>query len=773
MTNNRNLKFSGALFLINLLLLAYLGFLLLNLYRSHDRIQGAILEQQQHVTEKRALALESYLMDRSEDMIDLSEKQPLLVYFENLSLGMSLEYGLGASQHELQLSIDRYRSRKKLDGGPLYRRIMFITADGKMLVDSHDDTAAPVDHKQIARYRSVRTTGVRQYIAPAISPAKSAHLVLVSPFRFKDQFAGHILAWVPLNGLYDHFIGALNGKNDLRNSLGVLHDQKQFLTISPVLEKSKIHPAMLPAAATLNTGQQTFQLTSADTGATFTVVAVTVPVLQSQLFITMFAPLDLELQVSPRQLVLTTAAIGLLILVGAVVLIRSDTSNQLVAARLEEACLREESIAEQNRLLNITAAELKESRERLSLALDGADLGLWDWHLPGGTVNYNEQWAAMLGYQMNDLEPSVATWEALVHPDDMPLVQQVLRQHLDGQLPFYETEHRCKTKDGNWNWILDRGRVVEKDASGKPVRMAGTHLDINDRKLAEEKLLLLNEELEQRVQEEVAKNRDKDAFMLQQDKMASIGQLAAGVAHEINNPMGFIISNLGTLREYTGSILGFIEECDLLLTDTHELKQQFEKLYASHDLQFITTDIGDLLQESLEGADRVKHIVLDLKDFARVDDATVKATDLNQCVNSTINIVRNEIKYVAELNLDLGSIPPVMCNPQQINQVITNLLVNAAQAIEGHGSVAVTTRFDSRYVVLTVSDTGKGMSSETVKRIFEPFFTTKPVGQGTGLGLTISYDMVRKNGGEISVESELGKGTTFTVKLPVQIGEEA
>ena len=768
----RNYRFRGALFLINLLLLAYLGFLLLNLYRSHDRIQGAVLEQQQHVTEKRAVALESYLLDRSEDMIDLSEKQQLLAYFENLSLGMSLEYGLGASLDELQRAFDRYRSRKKLDGGTLYSRIMFVTADGKVLVDSHDGSSRPLDRKLLSGYRSARTSGVRQYIAPARSSSEPAQLVLACPFRFKDQFAGHILAWIPFNELYNHFIGSVSSKNDLRNSLGVLHDRKQFLASPAATDSYRIRSSMLPAATALKPGQQTFQFSSPDSGTSFSAVAVTVPVLQSRLFITMFAPLDLELQVSPRQLVVTTAAIGLLILVGAVVLIRSDTSSRLAAARLEEARLREEAIAEQNRLLTITAAELKESRERLSLALEGAELGLWDWHLPSGSVSYNEQWAAMLGYRLDELEPSVSVWESLVHPDDMPLVQQVLQHHLEGLSSFYETEHRCRTKDGRWYWILDRGRVVERDAAGNPIRMAGTHLDINDRKLAEERLLLLNEELEQRVQEELAKNREKDAFMLQQDKMASIGQLAAGVAHEINNPMGFIISNLGTLREYTGSMKNFIAECDTLLAGKNELKQQFDALYARHDLHFITNDIGDLLQESLEGADRVKHIVLDLKDFARVDDATVKATDLNQCVNSTVNIVRNELKYVAQLNLELGAIPKVMCNPQQINQVITNLLVNAAQAIEGHGSLTVTTLFDAGSVVLKVADTGKGMSPETVKRIFEPFFTTKPVGQGTGLGLTISYDMVRKNGGEISVESEPGKGTTFTVRLPAQTSEE-
>jgi signal transduction histidine kinase len=283
----------------------------------------------------------------------------------------------------------------------------------------------------------------------------------------------------------------------------------------------------------------------------------------------------------------------------------------------------------------------------------------------------------------------------------------------------------------------------------------------------------LNRTLEQRVHEELSKNREKDAYMLQQDKMASIGQLAAGVAHEINNPMGFIISNLGTLREYSEALTSYIEQTEQLVQADAAQAEQLKRVKESLDLAFILNDMGPLLHESLEGADRVKLIVHDLKDFARLDEATVKETDLNQCVRSTVNIVRNELKYVAKLDLQLGTLPLVLCNPQQINQVITNLLVNAAQAIEGQGCISITTRHEDGQVVLIVTDTGKGMSPEVLKRIFEPFFTTKPVGQGTGLGLTISYDMVRKNGGDISVESEPGKGTSFIVRLPTRKTEEA
>ena len=284
-------------------------------------------------------------------------------------------------------------------------------------------------------------------------------------------------------------------------------------------------------------------------------------------------------------------------------------------------------------------------------------------------------------------------------------------------------------------------------------------------------LAKMNSELENRVQEEVRKNREKDSRMLHQDKLAAIGQLAAGVAHEINNPMGFIMSNLATLKKYNDVEQRYLNALEDALKGCcpEERRKPLEELRRDLDIPFILEDIPPLISESQEGAERVKRIVLDLKDFAHIDEENMEEADLNQCVQSTANIVRNEIKYVADLDLQLNEIPLVVCNPQQINQVIANLLVNAGQAMENHGVITVTTRQEEEEVVLTISDTGRGMTEEVRKRIFEPFFTTKDIGKGTGLGLSIVYDIIKKHDGEITLESELGKGTTFTIRLPIKI----
>ncbi len=258
--------------------------------------------------------------------------------------------------------------------------------------------------------------------------------------------------------------------------------------------------------------------------------------------------------------------------------------------------------------------------------------------------------------------------------------------------------------------------------------------------------------------------------LLQQEKMASIGQLAAGVAHEINNPAGYILSNLGSLGKYVTRLTEFIE-FQVEIIEQHHDAEAVEQLLEQRKkikLDFILKDIKELTQESLEGCEQVRKIVQDLKGFSRVDQAEKQYANINECLESTLNIVWNKLKYKAKVEKDYGDIKPIECFPQQLNQVFMNLLVNAAHAIEKEGIISIKTRQDDEFVYASISDTGCGIPPEYLNHIFEPFFTTKDVGKGTGLGLSIVYDIISKNHkGDITVDSKEGKGTTFTVKLPV------
>jgi len=286
---------------------------------------------------------------------------------------------------------------------------------------------------------------------------------------------------------------------------------------------------------------------------------------------------------------------------------------------------------------------------------------------------------------------------------------------------------------------------------GKSGGVVGTFTDITERKQSEIML--------QQMQGQI----------VQQEKMASIGQLAAGVAHEINNPMGFITSNLTSLAKYAGRLDEYIAALQQSLGScpTHPDTVEIDKLRQKLKVDYIISDVCELVNESLDGANRVRRIVQDLKSFSRVDQVECCRTNLNEALETTINIAWNELKYIATLDRNFGELPEILCYPQQLNQVFLNLLVNASQAMEKQGNITVCSWCDSDNVYVSVKDNGKGMPKDVQKRVFEPFFTTKEAGKGTGLGLSISADIVRKHGGEIAVESEFGEGTTFTVRLPL------
>ena len=324
-------------------------------------------------------------------------------------------------------------------------------------------------------------------------------------------------------------------------------------------------------------------------------------------------------------------------------------------------------------------------------------------------------------------------------------------------------------------------RVISDRVRDLNVQAQLLQQEVDERRKAQELLLdqqlqleALNLDLEQRVADEVLKNREKDQALLQSEKMASIGQLAAGVAHEINNPMGFISSNLRTLSEYFEQLVEF----DQLVQENAgpELSESAREALADGrenlEIDYILSDGIDLIKESVVGAGRVTRIVLDLKNFSRVDALEYEAVELSSCMESALTICYNELKYAANIVKEYDKVPQVLCHPGQLNQVFLNLLVNAAQSIVPPGEVILRCWHDESFVYGSISDTGSGIPEEIRNRIFEPFFTTKEVGKGTGLGLSLSYEIVKRHEGELQVDSVVGKGTTFTVKLPFSADPE-
>lgn len=257
--------------------------------------------------------------------------------------------------------------------------------------------------------------------------------------------------------------------------------------------------------------------------------------------------------------------------------------------------------------------------------------------------------------------------------------------------------------------------------------------------------------------------------LLQSQKMAAIGQLAGGVAHEINNPLAYVNTNIGVLREYVNDLLAVLDVCARTAPDAVRAAQ-LEALADEAELEHIRRDAGDLLDETREGMQRIRSVVDDLTDFTHAGQAEWRLMDVHAGLDGTLDLLRNGLGSETRFVREYGELPMLECVDTQISQVFRNLLVNAAHAVDGRGTVFIRTGCDGRreWVYVQVADTGRGIAQEHLTRVFEPFFTTRPVGEGTGLGLSLAYGIVQRHGGTIDVESRMSEGTAFTVRLPVR-----
>lgn len=416
------------------------------------------------------------------------------------------------------------------------------------------------------------------------------------------------------------------------------------------------------------------------------------------------------------------------------------------------------------RQLQQVQSGLLQSEAALNEAQKLAHIGSWKLDLVTNEVTWTDEIFRILGLAPGGVKPDYEIFMSAVPPDERVIMERRLAEAFEEKRP-YEIEHRLLLADGRTKWVFEHS-VPICDETGKPLGAVGTVQDISERKQAEDMLRQSNADLATANQQLI----DAQTHLLQSEKMASIGQLAAGVAHEINNPIGFVNSNMGVLDKYLADMLNLIaayEEAEQAIGDSSTLAR-LQAVKDKVDLVYLKEDVLSLMRESQEGIHRVKKIVQDLKDFSRADSGEEwQRADLHQGLNSTLNVANNEIKYKADVKKEYGDLPAVECLPSQLNQVFMNLLVNAAHAIEEHGTITVRTGQQGDEVWVEVADTGKGIAPEHIGKIFDPFFTTKPIGKGTGLGLSLSYGIVQKHHGRFEVESEPSRGTLFRVWLPI------
>jgi len=406
---------------------------------------------------------------------------------------------------------------------------------------------------------------------------------------------------------------------------------------------------------------------------------------------------------------------------------------------------------------------LQESEARFRAIFDSVQEGIFIHDIDTSAIlATNRRACEMYGYGENEiLAASIEDLSSGVPPYTQADGAYWMMRAAAGEPQSFEWHSR--RTDGSLFWAEVNMRRAELAGQERVVVVVR---DITRRKGQEE-------ELRQNLERQVQLNKKLEEAhnqLLQSEKLASIGQLAAGVAHELNNPIGFVHSNLGSLDSYLKDLFAIIDACEIVEPrSTGECPQlaAVHRLMTEKDYTYIKTDIAALMAESKDGLARVRKIVQDLKDFSRVGEAEWQWADLHKGLDSTLNIVWNELKYKCTVKKAYGELPEVHCLPSQLNQVFMNLLVNAGQAIVERGEITIRTGRDGDRVWVEVADSGAGIPQENLNRIFEPFFTTKPVGKGTGLGLSLSYGIVVKHRGRIEVTSEVGKGSTFRVILPI------
>lgn len=432
---------------------------------------------------------------------------------------------------------------------------------------------------------------------------------------------------------------------------------------------------------------------------------------------------------------------------------------------------------------------LRESEDRFKELADNLQALIWVTNAKNMPIFCNQFWFKTFDIQRGAVDKQ--QWLNTIHPEDRDRVS-IAYENAAAELNKFEIQYRLCPADGNIIWILETA-VPRIRQNGKFAGLMGCGMNITTQKKAEVALAEINLQLEEQVIQrtqaltaanttlEIEKNQqtllnsqlqEAQTHLIQSEKMASIGQLAAGVAHEINNPLGYIYSNLNNLKQYIQDLVQAAELAEQLSqqlpTDNADVVS-FNQFKQTVDLNFLKEDALDLVEESLEGASRARKIVQDLRDFSRIDKQERALFDLEAGMDATLNIVNNELKYKAEIVKEYAGLKPFECVGAQLNQVFMNLLVNAAQAIDEFGKITIRTGYqDADWLWVEIQDTGKGMSEATKVKIFDPFFTTKPVGQGTGLGLSLSYKIIKDHQGRIEVDSQPGEGSRFRLYLPVQ-----
>ena len=775
------------------------GYLLGHTYLTQKRLQTSTLSRMEEGLAERARDLGFYLAERKIDIRELAASAPIETYFSQRAAN-------GPNRAEERDHLNQlYRLFEQRNTSPIpgrrniFDHIILFDPSGTTLVSCKALNPCPMEPWNWSTIAEAKDA--REPIA-SLDPANPEYLVFRATVTQAEQVVGYIAGWIPLSALHRQFLQTeASGSSEENSASDTIHlaidDTPWFPKVAIDGAGSQQFKEQLDQALWQPSGDHHLAMGEesthflADKGNTsddVLVIAARLPQYRLQL-IQLFMQQHVIDPQAPLRLLLSMGLISTATLVIFFFAVQHRTKAEVLQARLHESRRQQKDIQDTNARLQEEVEQRRQAerqeeteRQRLELVVYAADIATWEWYVQTGETSFNQRWASILGYTLEELAPiSIATWQKLCHPDDLARSAILLDKHFAHQSDLYDCECRMRHKDGRWVWVHDRGRVVEWNLDGSPRKMYGTHTDINRRKEAELAILEAKQTLEQRVEERTQDLTQLHSQMVMREKMASIGQLAAGLAHEINNPINFIRTNFATLVDNFKDIEEMLQlyrqvaSEDVASPKGAELKEAAERL----NIDFLLDDIPHLLADTEKGFERVGKIIQAMREFSRAENSSAFCwANVNKGIEDTLTIARNEYRYHVDIEKDFEDLPDILCIPEQLNQVFLNLIVNSSQALAGdsdqRGTIKISTRRENDQVVCRFWDNGPGIPEELRHRLFEPFFTTKPPGQGTGLGLSISYDIVvHKHGGELLVECPDAGGTQFTVRLPIEAEEHA
>lgn len=433
-------------------------------------------------------------------------------------------------------------------------------------------------------------------------------------------------------------------------------------------------------------------------------------------------------------------------------------------------------------------AALRESEERFRLVAEQTGQLIYDYDFGTGEIRWAGAIAQMTGNTPEEFQQvNIEAWEQRIHPEDRQRASSLLEKAIREQSHYF-VEYRFAQADGSYIFVEDHGALLRNEA-GEVCRMVGIMSDITERKQAQLELERSEAVLRQRseeLQDALQQLQRTQSQMIQAEKMSSLGQLVAGVAHEINNPVNFIYGNLSHASSYTQDLLGLLDLYRKHYPTPHpEIQDEAEAI----DLPFVLEDLPKLISSIRVGAERIQKIVASLRTFSRMDEAEFKSVDIHDGIDSTLMILQNRLKGKSDrpeiqILKEYGNLPHVECYAGQLNQVFMNILSNAIDALEEAMAqpdspfqtkarqpiIQIRTDLlNGEWVFIRISDNGPGIPEAVRQRLFDPFFTTKGVGKGTGMGLSISYQIVtERHSGTLECHSEPGNGAEFVVKIPLK-----